>query len=360
MEDIYPSINSVLCLGTNASSNSLNTHVKGLIAEAEATISRIDSQMRDLVCERERQRANIAAWRITLAPVRQLPAELLSEIFLFTFNPFNGARRDVLRLSHVCAFWRQVAHTTPQLWTTLRLDVRHDRTVQANSMACIQAWLARSSPLTVSIRLHCRITGVDIFLSTMAPSMNRWETFELVTNDISGLGRISPEPTEMLTTLSLQTTQSTALTIYTFAKASRLREVTLDVFDLSQIVLPWSQLTHLDVSTKSADSCLQVLLKCANLVSATFSTTLWEENVAVPLRPPTVLPHLITLKLNFMEGHSGPFFQPLALPELKLHLDFIADAGWDEAIFSEFLRRSPNLETFSSCHLPMNSEEFFF
>ncbi|KAH8824553.1 hypothetical protein DL96DRAFT_1468207, partial [Flagelloscypha sp. PMI_526] len=64
-----------------------------------------------------------------LAPVRRLPVDVLSEIFLFScsqglvFNagPDNrvACEAPVLLLSAVCHFWRNIVLTQPSLWDTI-------------------------------------------------------------------------------------------------------------------------------------------------------------------------------------------------------------------------------------------------
>ncbi|KAH6883663.1 hypothetical protein BKA70DRAFT_1206311 [Coprinopsis sp. MPI-PUGE-AT-0042] len=57
-------------------------------------------------------------------PIRSIPPEILGQIFAFhTKNPASNRFADVARLRAVCRSWREVALTTPGLWTSLTIDI---------------------------------------------------------------------------------------------------------------------------------------------------------------------------------------------------------------------------------------------
>ncbi|KAF8194311.1 hypothetical protein K438DRAFT_1588137, partial [Mycena galopus ATCC 62051] len=117
-----PSLN-LFCLPPTPT---FESQAKILIAASEANIARIESQIRDLEHLRNWERGIIARLRMAIAPVHKLPAELLAEIFLYTkdsskgiaspFTPSQRCIRSVHALTHVCAYWRSIAHSTPRLW----------------------------------------------------------------------------------------------------------------------------------------------------------------------------------------------------------------------------------------------------
>ncbi|KAJ7833838.1 hypothetical protein B0H14DRAFT_2514755 [Mycena olivaceomarginata] len=71
----------------------------------------------DVIARRERALRSIAAWKVVLSPVRRLPCEVLSEIFVFCVVPAlrsrstsaDDPREPPILMSHVCALWRNVA-----------------------------------------------------------------------------------------------------------------------------------------------------------------------------------------------------------------------------------------------------------
>ncbi|KAJ7685560.1 hypothetical protein DFH06DRAFT_939880, partial [Mycena polygramma] len=88
------------------------------IGDIDAEIAYFHDQIEALSSLRELEVEEIAALKAKIAPIRKLPVELLAEIFLLSLVPGSSPpEQDVFRISHVSAHWRQVAHSTPRLWT---------------------------------------------------------------------------------------------------------------------------------------------------------------------------------------------------------------------------------------------------
>ncbi|KAL1752844.1 hypothetical protein FB107DRAFT_292830 [Schizophyllum commune] len=109
---------------TRADANHLRELDEGLEVE-ESTLLSIFNQL-DYALERITQQKRLN--RALLAPVRRLPREILSEIFLFaaTFSSridshsvFPVHRKYAF--ATVCRMWRSVARSTPDLWADIRL-----------------------------------------------------------------------------------------------------------------------------------------------------------------------------------------------------------------------------------------------
>lgn len=118
----------------------------------------------------------------TQATVTHLIQSLPSDILLDIFPLCIDSKSDLLRLSHVCRFWRHSIHNCPTLWTKISLYIPgRDPEIQA------QYWLerARLAPLTIAIHMapdHARFTGdkeeCKIVMSRIAQSLkdttDRW------------------------------------------------------------------------------------------------------------------------------------------------------------------------------------------
>ncbi|KAJ7727359.1 hypothetical protein B0H16DRAFT_1210998, partial [Mycena metata] len=105
------------------------------IAELESAAAPMedDSTLKSVECEaplasslleqRDRERITAAVLRHLVAPIRTLPVELFAEIFSLTIRDESDFLykpthfQDAYRVSHVCSEWRQIALSTPQLWT---------------------------------------------------------------------------------------------------------------------------------------------------------------------------------------------------------------------------------------------------
>ncbi|KAJ7082988.1 hypothetical protein C8R44DRAFT_822699 [Mycena epipterygia] len=69
-----------------------------LITAAEENIARIESQIKDLMCLRDRERGLITALRLVIAPIRKLSSELLVQIFLHSLSSFRPSIKDALKI----------------------------------------------------------------------------------------------------------------------------------------------------------------------------------------------------------------------------------------------------------------------
>ncbi len=88
-------------------------------------------QMERLVAELDEMRA-IYPYNLSLqAPVRQLPAELLGEIFCHLSLIWEDCFLDdafLRALFLTCSWWKSVAESTPDIWTNIEVQHRaHDK-----------------------------------------------------------------------------------------------------------------------------------------------------------------------------------------------------------------------------------------
>jgi hypothetical protein len=108
------------------------------ISVTQADISRLDSEITrlkavldDLTRKRDALRTYTHLHTALVAPIRRLPPEVLSVIFLH-YNDKNNAsysrltrlNKVPLMLGNVCSRWRTTIISTPQLWTSCVLTIR--------------------------------------------------------------------------------------------------------------------------------------------------------------------------------------------------------------------------------------------
>ncbi|KAK7012799.1 hypothetical protein R3P38DRAFT_3014489 [Favolaschia claudopus] len=95
-----------------------------------------------------------------LSPLRRIPTELLSLIFEFAIDPGErpGAPLGEIlmnmvpwELSNVCARWRRIALSQPNLWTFIGLT-SHTRPPSSSTLRILEAQLARSQRMP--LRIH--------------------------------------------------------------------------------------------------------------------------------------------------------------------------------------------------------------
>ncbi|KAJ3516343.1 hypothetical protein NLJ89_g1194 [Agrocybe chaxingu] len=238
------------------------TQIRHAISEASVRLSEIDRtavQIQRLLRDLERERANVQEFankhRVLVAPVWELPPEILSYIFTLALplSPPSELSRRTLRpalvLAHVNQHWRNVALTTPQLWTTIHIDAP---TLQHEP--CMPRLLIKRSgdcPLTLHVRHHAPYSEETAeLLVSLSP---RWEHVAL---DISvvmmeGLSRIQghlPSLRSIEIKAALRWTDDTPRAhLGFFSNAPLLRHIAIaSPFIPDYRILPWHQLTSYD------------------------------------------------------------------------------------------------------------------
>ncbi|KAJ7292757.1 hypothetical protein C8J57DRAFT_1490247 [Mycena rebaudengoi] len=338
------SISSALLLGHSATA-SFEKHARELIREAETNIARLDSQIRDLECLRDKERGVIASLRMVLVPIRKLPVELLREIFMLSVEHRPSwmivqSIKEILGLSQVCAHWRRVAHNTPRLWTSC-LRFRPSKPLSDTHVAGTKLWLERSTPLPLEIDIYSSLETRVIapLMDTVLSVAHRWKSLELVVQTMDVLEQITPGTLKELDTLSVRCTAADPYTIITpFLSAPRLRHVELGVPYVRCILLPWAQLIHVTLTFALAPHmAVDILSQCTSID--------------------------LELKLSTEDGDSlVPIFQRFRLPALKnLTVDFeqvAEDYGdWPAAAVKEFQLRCPDIEDITITFCTLTSEE---
>ncbi|KAF9447608.1 hypothetical protein P691DRAFT_671137, partial [Macrolepiota fuliginosa MF-IS2] len=137
------------------------------IASILTEIDRLESSLRILNNEHSLLSQRLNTLR---SSARNLPSETLSLIFQFAAPPLDITSRSLRPypeeiygdekghylptiLSAVCSHWRDVIHGTPQLWTSLVMDVVTRRGA-APKLALLQLYLGNVKNLSFSLELN--------------------------------------------------------------------------------------------------------------------------------------------------------------------------------------------------------------
>ncbi|KAJ3835398.1 hypothetical protein EV361DRAFT_387945 [Lentinula raphanica] len=153
-------------MGTNyAPSPDEILELKALLIQPYAELARLEAEIARALCEKEKISSFIEAHRALMSPVRQIPEEVLAEIFLHCLpTDRNFAIRSLdeapLLLTTICRDWRRVALDTPRLWSTLHVYLPSHLSTQAISRraAGISTWLGRSGTLPLSISFRAKLS----------------------------------------------------------------------------------------------------------------------------------------------------------------------------------------------------------
>lgn len=135
--------------GFSGKPNTTRANPRQQLADLESEITRVEALLRQLEQKRIPLKQEINRCH---APIFQFPPEITSEFFVdylaANHDFWNSPLRFVspLLLGKVCHSWRQLAWSTPALWSSMKLnlDLRIDP-------AMIEQWLVRSNRMPLSI-----------------------------------------------------------------------------------------------------------------------------------------------------------------------------------------------------------------
>ncbi|KAG6905884.1 hypothetical protein DXG01_017104 [Tephrocybe rancida] len=276
--------------------------------------------------------ANVRMYKALLPSVRRLPVDVLGEIFKYALAPRRPLQdrrgRSPVPLSHVCSVWRDAAIHTSSLWTDLKVDPNLYRVPHLDSRHIpmpistrLSQWSsrARTCPMSLTLiklditdqlsregwcDLSHGIQSIAHHITKFYTSMPRSDFQKLST--LQCPGNAFPAP-EILSFDSIAGTNFYDLPVAAFTTAPRLRRVILDICHYPDrhhlpFVLPWSQLTHLEIrGLISFGHLFDFLFACSAVEYARFGEVnldyLDERPTAAP-QLPVALSHLAMLKIH--------------------------------------------------------------
>ena len=332
----------------------------------QSQVKRIDREIQRLSAQRvllQRRLNSIAASTVVL------PYEILSHVFKLVCPPLDVTATTELgstpadsvakhggltyptmplSLAAVSSQWRDIALTTPQLWSSAAFTLYQSRNIP-NARA-LQALATRSAPCPLSLSLIFATTDEarDRLGNDIPPSLDVLRVF-LSHSTRWGSLKIDGLPPEWIPVLRQARNATPRLhhlwlcpydnsreqqILDIFTHAPHLRRVTLDNTFLSAILLPWSGLTHLKVSWVSIDECAEMLRRCPSLVECDFSRILSNAE----FHP---LPRSLSLDAA---SDTDPSAAPLILESLHTLAWSYAGDAWEFQLFDRI--RFPHLRVF--------------
>ncbi|KXN86720.1 hypothetical protein AN958_09711 [Leucoagaricus sp. SymC.cos] len=237
-----------------------------------------------------------------LAATRNLPPEVMSNIFLLARPPIDFKERKSmlkhpgerppkfekddfqLALGAVCCRWRQIAWSTPQLWTTISVEVCEPNWENNASILNLYFHNTQNLPMTVELDLiaQSELLGEaeddeerNKHLSSLEPIC----TTVLVDNahKIQNLILVAPPP-EWASSIDHRLSNCQKLSLSWLSKTSYLQDVlhglsslqALQEISFEHIFIPftlhYSMITIIHLKNAPVSQCLDLLVKCPNLV----------------------------------------------------------------------------------------------
>ncbi|KAJ7161185.1 hypothetical protein C8R46DRAFT_1353803 [Mycena filopes] len=253
-------------------------------------------------------------------PVLTLPNEIVSEIFVHFLPiypecpPLTGILSPT-NLTHICRDWREVALATPTLWRAIHFSLEADDLLDWRVRE-FDAWLLRSgcTPLSVELQDWWH-RDVPKFLPSHCA---RWEFLKI--SDWA-LIPITDAPMPLLRHLDIATGTDDELVDIVFPEAPLLRSVILDDISALRLILPWVQLTSLQLNRVYRAECVPILQQTTNLVHCQLYLVVGGDTPG----PDITLLRLESLILTdygggAYDGHYG-YLQTFIVPSLrKLHI----------------------------------------
>ncbi|KDQ62000.1 hypothetical protein JAAARDRAFT_204373 [Jaapia argillacea MUCL 33604] len=340
------------------------------VAELGTQISELRSQTSQLEKQTDLLQSRCSNIQSLLSsPIRRLPPEILAVIFkcAIDLQPINShSHRLPVRLTQTCRYWRQLAMSVSQLWSTITLWPSGDAQL-ARHQVILDHFLARSgtTPLSISIGLS-EVADDWSMINTIVPHASRWQSISLrlrgswftlhpfIRIDDCTLGQLERVQFVFDTT---PRTNPFALAfpryVRCFLSAPILTSVTLNyAWPPNALPLPWAQLAHLTIGTAIMPTDIPIydvfetLRLCTHLTSFTFTGNSDVLDEPILQHHPIVLPSLRSLCLG--NAHRDDLLlSRLVVPELN---QFSYNPFRDRRSSEEIYSLSSSLPAFQLCH----------
>ncbi|KAJ7649113.1 hypothetical protein DFH06DRAFT_558040 [Mycena polygramma] len=292
---------------------------RSALSASTAALVQYDSQIESLQETLQHMRADraklqdyIEACQSVFSPVRRLPPEILSEIFVPFSLPADPtirsaysapdlraeladlARSQLLRASGVCTSWRNLIIGTPKFWSNIA--VRSDRWPEesARFLAALQTCLVRGAqyPLSLNFSSFCNRLESQIVWQLFVDHSDRWKVVSLnVPTHALDTAQRAHGRFHMLQSLSLSVRSDTDLIHSTdiFTNAPSLKRFELACpYAQNCPTLPWSQLQMFTCQAPQNSERLTSILGWMSDLShpeAVFKLRYLHSASPIPLRP---------------------------------------------------------------------------
>lgn len=378
--------------------------VEGIIEQTKAKLLVIDDEiarLRAAIADMETHRGiveeELATSKAVLAPIRHLPAEILTEIFLYASADSTmswprrnssqpGCADDTVpwRLGEVCSYWRTLLLSLPGIWSTIHLDFSSRRLTPALTDALdledqlrdfIDVCVTRSANAMLSVTLKYNTDGMNsgedistrelacFALLLLVEVSERWHNVTLDMEDLFSFHELlAPARNRVpnLRTLHLASSGHPLTTprpwnaIDAFTNAPQLNHLTLIHIShpTLHLRLPWHQLKYLKSNNshyhegeftgllKQARFLEEFRTEDERVLDMALAPTTLPLNNGPPIPHSAVyLPHLHTLSIINKGSYISRIFQLLTTPALE-ELSICSRTSFNAEPTIAMLRRS--------------------
>ncbi|KAK7462299.1 hypothetical protein VKT23_007900 [Stygiomarasmius scandens] len=332
----------------------------------ERCVEKLETQQAEITASLRLRQHRIATIRNLLTPIRRIPPEILTEIFLqyvqsensLDWQPSEKQQRlgslvylpPAVVLSQVCWSWRRTAEMQPCLWAKLSFTIKKS----PPDPELLGVWLHRSGTLPLDIEIRAFRYDYpkfsDDLLNTLLSFSARWRSLHFERFRISDIQRLLNQPHREVhvplledVTFNCDYFPSGHSSLSVIEEAPQL--ITFRIDAEIDIVGPTETLkttliTHLDLSGEAIPSDIFEFLKpCHLLQEFTLNILDLDDPVEIPSYDIIQFPHLRILCINFIQNFGCPqIFNGLKLPSLS-ELSIDHDLSYESLDKSELANR---------------------
>ncbi|KAK7441045.1 hypothetical protein VKT23_016829 [Stygiomarasmius scandens] len=164
--------------------------------QIDQDLARLRSVIDSLLVRRAKLASFVDAHRRIISPIRRIPPEVLTQIFLYCLPirhpPTRSKKEAPLLLTEICKSWRDVSLCTPPLWDSIHVHIPRtliqDRDQMLKRRDGLDKWLARSADLPFSLSLNMgsdshysglEITAIDPLVDAILQHLPRCKSLTL-------------------------------------------------------------------------------------------------------------------------------------------------------------------------------------
>ncbi|KAF8956458.1 hypothetical protein BDZ97DRAFT_2062919 [Flammula alnicola] len=303
------------------------------LAELDVQISKVKKALAKMQRERRNLKSKINYSHDRF--IHQLPPEISSEIFHLCipehiididlqYEPRENAISAPLILSSVCQKWRQIAQTTPKLWTSVPLRLSPKNHSSLPQLA--KEWIGRSGQLLLSIRLFVHPgflthTAFRPLIAIINQHSTRWRHLNYegpssLLSDLVGNSRGASQ----LQTLKLRPSASRSegrFKLTNFKPAPAMLEISQ--LRLKSVVIEWNNVTHVKTIHLHIDECWELFRRAPRMTHCLLEDirkNQLHDQFPMP-RTPILHPTLQVLELVPSIYYNDLFLDNVILPSLQ-------------------------------------------
>ncbi|PPQ96184.1 hypothetical protein CVT26_004820 [Gymnopilus dilepis] len=308
-------------------------------------LEKLDSrifQMREALGELLKQRTKLKTEMNAIHdPMSTLcPPEVTSIIFQFclAFDGWRSWKIGLSILSSVCSAWRTIAHSTPELWTSLSISLSNHSDPKAVDRLRLytKQWLSRSGELPLHLCIYTRyLPSKKDETATVRPVIDLIKEYfyrcyhlsidlpHFLLDHFSDAFPGDHQSTSILKTLRIGRIQNTGHFTGSLSLGSREhrpQNVLMDKISFDSVLISWNNVRKVEVHDVCFYDVFRILQQAPQIEECEF------QGVGSQEQEPTFLPITCTYAQSFtlamdeshIDGHARDrFFRNVTLPAVK-------------------------------------------